>query len=154
MNKYSFQWICRRVSGVGTHVAAPGLQQSRPQKSSPGFVTPFFSTTRIVVMAPIRVGFSLACRMPPPQKKSTHRPIFCNFFSFAGPASRSIDRPAGCCPPSLEEKLGAASGGGGEGKDGAKGDDNENEFVRASKEKFSGGAQKAIDENSFFAKLR
>ena len=56
----------------------------------------------------------------------------------------------------LEEKLkaGKASGtgddgtGDGEGKDGA-----ENEFVRASKEKFS-GAQKALDDNSVFAKLR
>ena len=57
--------------------------------------------------------------------------------------------------PRLEEKLklGKASGAGnegagdGEGKDGA-----ENEFVRASKEKFS-GAQKAFD-NSVFANLR
>lgn len=56
----------------------------------------------------------------------------------------------------LEEKLGQASGAGdeaagdgdGKGKDGA-----ENEFVRASKEKFS-GAQKALDDNSVFAKLR
>lgn len=56
----------------------------------------------------------------------------------------------------LEEKLklGKASGAGdggngdGEGKDGA-----ENEFVRASKEKFS-GAQKAVDDNSVLAKLR
>lgn len=52
----------------------------------------------------------------------------------------------------LEEKLGKASDAGGEGdaegKDGA-----ENEFVRASKEKFS-GAQKALDENSVLAKLR
>eukprot|EP00903_Cladosiphon_okamuranus_P005734 g5690.t1 len=56
----------------------------------------------------------------------------------------------------LEEKLkvGNASGAGdegagdGEGKDGA-----ENEFVRASKEKFS-GAQKELDDNSVFAQFR
>lgn len=48
-------------------------------------------------------------------------------------------------------KAGGASegdGGGGEGKDAA-----ENEFVRASREKFS-GAQKAIDDNSVLSKLR
>lgn len=58
--------------------------------------------------------------------------------------------------PRLEEKLklGKASGAGdggagdGEGEAGA-----ENEFVRASKEKFS-GAQKALDDNSVFAQLR
>lgn len=46
-------------------------------------------------------------------------------------------------------KAGVTSGGSeGEEKDGA-----ENEFVRASKAKFS-GAQKAIDENSVLSKLR
>lgn len=48
-------------------------------------------------------------------------------------------------------KAGGASkgdGGDGEGKDGS-----ENEFVRASRDKFS-GAQKAIDDNSVLSKLR
>lgn len=64
--------------------------------------------------------------------------------------------PYPCCCDWLllrvEEKLGQAgkpSGeGDGEGKDGA-----ENEFVRASKEKFS-GAQQALDDNSVLAKIR
>lgn len=54
----------------------------------------------------------------------------------------------------VEEKLGQASkasgGSDGEGEGGAGA---ENEFVRASKEKFS-GTQKALDENSVLAKLR
>ncbi|CAM9851745.1 unnamed protein product [Ectocarpus sp. 12 AP-2014] len=54
----------------------------------------------------------------------------------------------------LEEKLGKVGGESGDGKDGGEGKDGaENEFVRASKEKFS-GAQKALDENSLFSKLR
>lgn len=54
----------------------------------------------------------------------------------------------------LEEKLGKESGAGEEGTGNGEGkDSNENEFVRASKEKFS-GAQKALDDNTVFAKLR
>ncbi|CAM9509408.1 unnamed protein product [Ectocarpus sp. 4 AP-2014] len=54
----------------------------------------------------------------------------------------------------LEEKLGKVGGESGDGKDGGEGKDGaENEFVRASKEKFS-GAQKALDDNSLFSKLR
>lgn len=57
-------------------------------------------------------------------------------------------------PTRLEEKLGSVGGESGDGKDGGEGKDGaENEFVRASKEKFS-GAQKALDENSVFSKLR
>lgn len=59
-----------------------------------------------------------------------------------------------CAPARLEEKLGKLGGESGDGKDGGEGKDGaENEFVRASKEKFS-GAQKALDENSLFSKLR
>jgi len=103
-----------------------------------------------------RVWFSLVCTRC---YERTHGDDF--LPTLGPPALRLIDPSAGCCPPSLEEKLGAASGAGGggggegdgKGKDGAKEGDNENEFVRASKEKFS-GAQKAIDDNSFFSKLR
>lgn len=48
----------------------------------------------------------------------------------------------------LAKASGAASNSDSEGKDGA-----ENEFVRASKEKFS-DAQKAADENSVLSKLK
>lgn len=54
----------------------------------------------------------------------------------------------------MEEKLGQATKASGEGGgDGDSKGSDENEFVRASKEKFS-GAQKALDENSLVAKLR
>lgn len=67
-----------------------------------------------------------------------------------------IDRSVYCSHRRLQEKFrawmasraGDGGAGDGEGKDGA-----ENEFVRASKEKFS-GAQKALDDNSVFAQLR
>lgn len=63
--------------------------------------------------------------------------------------------PPWVCVPTtrLEEKLGKVGGESGDGKDGEGKDGAENEFVRASKEKFS-GAQKALDENSMFSKLR
>lgn len=56
----------------------------------------------------------------------------------------------------LEEKLklGKTDGAGDEGSGEGEGKGGfENEFVRASKEKFSGG-QQALDDNSVFARLR
>lgn len=47
----------------------------------------------------------------------------------------------------------AAGGSKGDGGEGEGKDEAENEFVRASREKFS-GAQKAIDDNSVLSKLR
>lgn len=65
-----------------------------------------------------------------------------------------LDADCDQSPFRLDEKMGKAGGAsGGAGGDGKGKDDAENEFVRASREKFS-GAQKAIDDNSVFAKLK
>lgn len=76
-----------------------------------------------------------------------HRVIF---LSFGTP---SISISVGYLITRLKEKLGNVGGVGGGDKEGAGGEEAENEFVRASKEKFS-DTQKALDENSIFVKMK
>lgn len=72
------------------------------------------------------------------------------FLSLGTP---SILLYAGYLMVRLKEKLGNAGGAGDGDKEGAGGQEAENEFVRASKEKFS-ETQKALDENSAFVKIK